>query len=88
MDTSYPVHSVVWVSQNEDPSLVRKFVHEVGARGLEQQLRGAQEEVTRAMTLFMMDMMLMVLRCCKDLKRQWSCCMCRAAWQTGDLAIT
>lgn len=33
------------ISQNEDPSLVRKFVHEVGARGLEQQLRGAQEEV-------------------------------------------
>lgn len=36
-------------SQQEDPTLVRKFVHEVGARGLEQQLRGAQEEVTRAM---------------------------------------
>ena len=34
-------------TQNEDPSLVRKFVHEVGARGLEQQLRGAQEEVRR-----------------------------------------
>lgn len=26
---------------------MRKFVHEVGARGLEQQLRGAQEEVRR-----------------------------------------
>lgn len=35
------------MSQNEDPALVRKFVHEVGARGLEQQLRGAQEEVGR-----------------------------------------
>ncbi|CAM9132644.1 unnamed protein product [Ectocarpus sp. 12 AP-2014] len=29
--------------------LVRKFVHEVGARGLEQQLRGAQEEEVRAL---------------------------------------
>ncbi|CAM9937642.1 unnamed protein product [Ascophyllum nodosum] len=36
-------------SLNEDPSLVRKFVHEVGARGLEQQLRGAQEEEVRAL---------------------------------------
>ncbi|CAM9371140.1 unnamed protein product [Ectocarpus fasciculatus] len=33
----------------EHPSLVRKFVHEVGARGLEQQLRGAQEEEVRAL---------------------------------------
>ncbi len=39
-------HGVVF-PQQEDPSLVRKFVHEVGARGLEQQLRGAQEEVMR-----------------------------------------
>jgi hypothetical protein len=27
---------------------VRKFVHEVGPRGLESQLRGAQEEAVRA----------------------------------------
>eukprot|EP00903_Cladosiphon_okamuranus_P005998 g5918.t1 len=35
--------------KNEDPGLVRKFVHEVGARGLEQQLRGAQEEEVRGL---------------------------------------
>ncbi|CAM9784780.1 unnamed protein product [Pylaiella littoralis] len=36
-------------AKQEDPDLVRKFVHEVGARGLEQQLRGAQEEEVRAL---------------------------------------
>ncbi|CAM9831519.1 unnamed protein product, partial [Hapterophycus canaliculatus] len=37
------------ITRQEDPTLVRKFVHEVGARGLEQQLRGAQEEEVRAL---------------------------------------
>lgn len=38
-------HHYVWLVQGENSNLVRTFVHEVGARGLEQQLRGAQEEV-------------------------------------------
>mmetsp|Transcript_21515 Transcript_21515/g.33812 ORF Transcript_21515/g.33812 Transcript_21515/m.33812 type:complete len:512 (-) Transcript_21515:35-1570(-) len=33
----------------EDPALVRTFVHEVTPRGLEQQLRDAQEEAVRAL---------------------------------------
>lgn len=33
----------------EDPELVRKFVHQVKPRGLEQQLRDAQEEAVRAL---------------------------------------
>lgn len=33
----------------EDPDLVRKFVHQVKPRGLEQQLRDAQEEAVRAL---------------------------------------
>jgi len=33
----------------EDPELVRKFVHRVKPRGLEQQLRDAQEEAVRAL---------------------------------------
>mmetsp|Transcript_23944 Transcript_23944/g.39604 ORF Transcript_23944/g.39604 Transcript_23944/m.39604 type:complete len:527 (+) Transcript_23944:98-1678(+) len=33
----------------EDPGLVRKFVHQVKPRGLEQQLRDAQEEAVRAL---------------------------------------
>eukprot|EP00904_Undaria_pinnatifida_P005278 jgi/Undpi1/1880/HiC_scaffold_12.g05267.m1 len=36
-------------SRNEDPVLVRTFVQEVGAGGLEQQLIGAQEEEVRAL---------------------------------------
>mmetsp|Transcript_21040 Transcript_21040/g.27637 ORF Transcript_21040/g.27637 Transcript_21040/m.27637 type:complete len:528 (-) Transcript_21040:364-1947(-) len=35
--------------KGEDPSLVRKFVYEVTPRGLEQQLRDAQEEAVRAL---------------------------------------
>ena len=33
----------------EDPDLVRKFVHELKPRGLEQQLRDAQDEAVRAL---------------------------------------
>ena len=33
----------------EDPELVRRFVHEMGPRGLEVQLRDAQEEAVRAL---------------------------------------
>eukprot|EP00548_Thalassiothrix_antarctica_P020827 CAMPEP_0194197240 /NCGR_PEP_ID=MMETSP0154-20130528/77098_1 /TAXON_ID=1049557 /ORGANISM="Thalassiothrix antarctica, Strain L6-D1" /LENGTH=511 /DNA_ID=CAMNT_0038921895 /DNA_START=52 /DNA_END=1587 /DNA_ORIENTATION=+ len=36
-------------SKGEDPGLVRRFVQQVGPRGLEQQLRDAQEEAVRAM---------------------------------------
>ncbi|CAM9650357.1 unnamed protein product, partial [Chrysoparadoxa australica] len=36
-------------TKGEDPELVRKFIHEVGPRGLEQQLRSAQEEAVRAL---------------------------------------
>eukprot|EP00568_Trieres_chinensis_P004429 CAMPEP_0183304176 /NCGR_PEP_ID=MMETSP0160_2-20130417/9358_1 /TAXON_ID=2839 ORGANISM="Odontella Sinensis, Strain Grunow 1884" /NCGR_SAMPLE_ID=MMETSP0160_2 /ASSEMBLY_ACC=CAM_ASM_000250 /LENGTH=574 /DNA_ID=CAMNT_0025467185 /DNA_START=106 /DNA_END=1830 /DNA_ORIENTATION=+ len=36
--------------RGEDPLLVRKFVYEVKPRGLEQQLRDAQEEAVRALT--------------------------------------
>mmetsp|Transcript_40925 Transcript_40925/g.85981 ORF Transcript_40925/g.85981 Transcript_40925/m.85981 type:complete len:531 (+) Transcript_40925:151-1743(+) len=36
-------------SLGEDPDLVRKFVHELKPRGLEQQLRDAQDEAVRAL---------------------------------------
>jgi len=36
-------------SKGEDPELVRKFVHQVTPRGLEQQLRDAQEESVRSL---------------------------------------
>jgi len=36
-------------SRGEDPGLVRRFVHEVKPRGLEQQLRDAQEEAIRTL---------------------------------------
>lgn len=36
-------------SKGEDPELVRKFVHQVTPRGLEQQLRDAQEESVRGL---------------------------------------
>lgn len=36
-------------SKGEDPGLVRRFVQQVGPRGLEQQLRDAQEEAVRAL---------------------------------------
>lgn len=36
-------------SKGEDPELVRKFVHQVTPRGLEQQLRDAQEETVRGL---------------------------------------
>mmetsp|Transcript_25064 Transcript_25064/g.60293 ORF Transcript_25064/g.60293 Transcript_25064/m.60293 type:complete len:525 (-) Transcript_25064:174-1748(-) len=35
--------------RGEDPDLVRKFVHELKPRGLEQQLRDAQDEAVRAL---------------------------------------
>ena len=35
--------------RGEDPELVRKFVHQVKPRGLEQQLKDAQEEAVRAL---------------------------------------
>jgi len=36
-------------TRGEDPGLVRRFVQQVGPRGLEQQLRDAQEEAVRAL---------------------------------------
>jgi regulator of protease activity HflC (stomatin/prohibitin superfamily) len=36
-------------SRGEDPRLVHKFVHEVGARGLQQQLRDAIDEAVRGL---------------------------------------
>lgn len=37
------------IRRGEDPTLVRKFVYQVKPRGLEQQLRDAQEEAVRAL---------------------------------------
>ena len=37
------------IEKGEDPEMVRKFVHQVTPRGLEQQLRDAQEESVRSL---------------------------------------
>lgn len=52
----------------EDPDLVRKFVHELKPRGLEQQLRDAQDEAVRALARSLMHTEIYGIRSGENLK--------------------
>ncbi len=55
-------------SAGEDPDLVRRFVHELKPRGLEQQLQDAQDEAVRALARSLMHTEIYGIRSGKNLR--------------------